>query len=86
MNGHAVRINISLPFELVKDLKRYSKSRKLSKFLADAAEEKIAKDRREKALEELLEAPATFTEIKDSVAWVRKMRRLDEERMKRLGI
>ncbi|MDP3733359.1 MAG: hypothetical protein Q8Q91_02340 [Candidatus Daviesbacteria bacterium] len=86
MNGNAVRINVSLPFELVKDLKRYSKPRELSKFLAVAAEEKITRDRREKALGELMAAPPAFTDIKDSVKWVRKLRHENLKRLRRLGI
>ncbi|HBQ51069.1 hypothetical protein A3B42_03630 [Candidatus Daviesbacteria bacterium RIFCSPLOWO2_01_FULL_38_10] len=86
MNGNAVRINVSLPFELVKDLKRYSKPRELSKFLAVAAEEKITKDKREKALKELLAGPPAFLDIRDSAKWVRNLRRRDLKRLKRLGI
>lgn len=86
MNGNAVRINISLPFDLVKDLKKRTDKRGFSKFLAEAAEEKINRLEEEKAFNEILEAPPTFTNIKDSVAWIRKMRRLDEKRSKRLGI
>ncbi len=86
MNGNTVRINISLPSALVKDLKKRTNPRGLSKFLAEAAEEKMMKERREKALRELLAGPPAFTEIKDSVAYVRKMRRLDEKRLKRLGV
>lgn len=86
MNGNAVRINISLPSDLVKDLRKKTGPRGFSKFLAEAAEEKIKAIEREKALKEILEAPATFTEIKDPAAWIRKMRRLDEKRLKRLGV
>lgn len=86
MNGNAIRINISLPSELVKDLKRRTHKREFSKFLAEAAEEKMAKERRERAFKELVKAPAAFTDIKDSVAYIRKMRRLDEKRLKRLGV
>lgn len=53
--------------------------------MAKAAEEKIEKLEREKALKELLEAPPAF-DVKNSVKCIRKMRRLDEKRMKRLGI
>lgn len=86
MNGNAVRINISLPLDLVKDLKQRTSPRGFSKFLAEAAEEKIKAMEQEKAFKEILEAPATFTKIKDSTAWIRKMRRLDEKRLKRLGV
>lgn len=86
MNGNTVRINISLPPDLVKDLKKVAPKRGVSKFLAEAAEEKIRREMADKAYKEILEAPATFTEIKDSAAWVRRMRRLDEKRLKRLGV
>lgn len=86
MNGNAVRINISLPSDLVKDLKKRTSKREFSKFLAEAAEEKMAKEKREKALKEFLAGPPAFPEVKDSVAWVRKSRREDEKRLKRLGI
>lgn len=86
MNGNAVRINISLPPDLVKDLKKRTSKREFSKFLAEAAIEKIGREKRSKALKELLEGPPAFPEIKYSVAWVKKSRREDEKRLKRLGI
>ncbi len=87
MNGtNYVRMNISLPKEVADILKKDIPPRGISKFLAEAAREKIREIEREKALKELLKAPAAFTEIRDSVAYIRKMRRLDERRMKRLGL
>jgi hypothetical protein len=88
MNGvsNYVRINISLPNDLVTKLKKSVPKRGISRFLSDAAAEKITKEEREKAFKELLEGPPAFPDIKDSVAYIRKMRRLDEKRLKRLGI
>ena len=87
MNGtNVVRVNISLPKDLVKEIKKHVPSRGMSKFIAETAKKKIEELEREKALKELLDAPPAFAKIKDSVAYVRKMRRLDEKRMKRLGI
>ena len=80
------RLNISIPTETAAKLKKIAPKRGVSRFLASAAEEKISKIEREKALEELLAMPPAFTDIKDSVKYIRKMRRLDEKRMKRLGI
>jgi hypothetical protein len=80
------RLNISIPTETAIKLKKIAPKRGVSSFLAEAAEEKISKIEREKALKELLEAPPAFTDVKDSVSYIRKMRRLDEKRMKRLGI
>lgn len=87
MNGSAVRINISLPSDLVKALKKQTRSRGLSKFLAVAAEEKIIKEKRENALKEILKAPPAFTFLKGknaAVNWVRKLRAEDNGRLKRL--
>ena len=80
------RLNISIPTETATKLKKIAPKRGISSFLAEAAEEKIEKLEREKAFNELLEAPPAFTDVKDSVSYIRKMRRLDEKRTKRLGI
>lgn len=86
MKGNTVRINISLPEESIRRIKIVAPKRGVSKFLAEAAEEKIRKIKVEKALKEILEAPPAFTDIKNSVTYVRKMRRLDEKRLTRLGV
>lgn len=86
MNGNTVRINISLPEETVRRIKIVAPKRGVSKFLGEAAEEKIRREMADKAFREILEAPATFTEIKNSAAWISRMRRLDEKRLKRLGV
>ena len=82
-----VRINVSLPSDLVKELKERVPKRRISRFLSDAAKEKIEEEEREKAFKELLEAPPAFTFLKGknaAVNWVRKSRREDEKRMKRI--
>lgn len=82
-----VRINISLPRDLVKELKEKVPSRGISRFLSDAAKEKIEEQEREKAFKELLEAPPAFTFLRGknaAVNWVRKSRKEDEKRMKRI--
>lgn len=86
MNGDTVRINISLPEETVRRIKIIAPKRGVSKFLGEAAEEKIKAIDRRKAFNEILEAPPTFTNIKDSSVWIRKLRREDEKRLKRLGV
>ncbi len=85
--GNYVRVNVSLPSDLVKELKKKIPSRGVSRFLSEAAREKIAKEEREKAFKELLEAPPAFTFLKGknaAVNWVRKLRRADEKRLKRV--
>src|SRR3989338_5908363 len=66
MNGASnyVRVNISLPRDLLKELKEKVPSRGISRFLSDAAKEKIEESEKEKAFKELLEAPPAFTFLK----------------------
>lgn len=89
MNGASnyVRVNISLPRDLVKELREKVPFRGISQFLSDAAREKISDKEREKAFKELLEAPPAFAFLKGknaAVNWVRKLRRADEKRLKRV--
>ena len=86
ISSNYVRVNISLPIDLVKELKEKVPARGFSRFLSEAAMEKIAVEKRRRALRELLEAPPSFIDIRDSAAYIRKMRRLDEKRLKRLGV
>lgn len=80
------RVNISLPEETFRTLKKVAPKRGVSRFLAEAVEEKIAREKRGKALKELLEAPPAFTFLKEgntALKWVRKLRDENEKRMKR---
>lgn len=82
-----VRINISLPADLVSELKKVVPPRGVSRFLANAARERIAHIEREKALKELLDAPPTFTFLKGknaAVKWVRALRKEDNKRLERI--
>lgn len=81
-----VRMNISLPNYLVKEIKNTIPSRKISKFISEAATEKMERLRREEAFQQLLAGPPAFPQIKDSAKWVRELRRNDLKRLKRLGI
>lgn len=81
------RINISLPEDTVNMLRRVAPKRGISRFLLEALEEKIEREKRERALEELLAAPPAFTFLKGkdaAVRWVRKLRAQDERRFKRV--
>lgn len=87
MNGNTVRINISLPEESIKRIKSMAPKRGVSKFLAEAAEEKIEQIERKRALKELIEAPPAFTFLKGKNAaqrWVRSLRRESDKRLERL--
>lgn len=80
------RINITLPYEIVTELKKYAPERGVSRFLAEAAREKMDRIKREKALKTLLAAPPTFTNIGNASAYIRRLRRESEKRAERLGI
>ena len=84
--GNYIRVNVSLPSDLVKELKEKVPSRGMSKFISDAAREKVESMSREDALKELLSGPPAFPQIKNSVKWVRELRRNDLKRLKRLGL
>lgn len=81
------RLNVSIPVEVVEKIKRVAPKRGVSRFFREAVEEKVEKIEREKALQELLEAPPAFTFLKGkdaAVKWVRKLRSEDERRLKRV--
>lgn len=89
MNGTSnyVRVNISLPSDLVKELKEKVPYRGVSRFLSEAAIEKMEKEKRDRAFKELMKAPPAFTFLKGkntAVNWVRKLRGADEKRLKRV--
>lgn len=77
-------MNVSLPKTLVNVLKNRVPKRQISAFLAEAAEEKFARIESDKAFQELLGAPPTFTYVKDSVRYIQKQRNLDKKRPKQL--
>lgn len=81
-----IRMNVTLPEDLVMVLKSTLPPRGISKFLAEAAKEKMVLSERDKALRDLLATPATFTKITDSAKYVRSLRRLDEKRAKSFKI
>ena len=86
MNTSSLRINISFPSDLVKEVKKITSEGEFSKFLADAAREKLADVEREKALKELLKNKPAFSSIRNSSKWVEDLRAKDSDRSKRLGI
>ena len=79
-----VRISITIPRSLVKDLKNDIKN--ISKYITDAVIERREKEKADKAWKEFMKLPPTFTDIEDPVKYIEDLRKGDEERMKRLGI
>jgi hypothetical protein len=65
-------------------LKRHSDN--MSRYISEAVRERIARERREKALREILAAKPTFTDVTDGVSFVQDVRTGDKKRDKRLGL
>lgn len=86
MPSATTRINISLSEDMLTMLRSYVPVRGLSRFLSEAAKEKMDRIKREKALKSLIAAPPTFTNIPDGARYVRVLRRESEKRSRRLGI
>lgn len=84
---NTIRINITIPKNILSALEKEVPMRKKSGFISEAIEEKIARDRQKKALKDLAGLPPTFKNISDGKEYIDKIRRKeDEERSKRLGI
>ena len=80
-----IRMNISAPTWFVEKLKKTVGNRNMSKFLVAAGEEKLRREDRLQAMEEVRQFGPTFTEIDDAATYVRDLRASDTERDKRLA-
>lgn len=78
------RINLTIPKELVEHLKRHTVN--MSKYISEAVRERIAREKREKVLHEILAAKPAFTHVKDGTTYVRELREADKKRDSRLGL
>ena len=79
------RMNISAPTWFVEKLKKTVGNGNLSKFLIAAGEEKLQREARRKAMEEVRQFGSTFTEIADASKHVRDLRASDTQRDTRLA-
>lgn len=81
----AIRINVTVSKQLVHEVEKAVAKRGKSSFITEAIAEKLARDKRERALEELAALPPTFTAIADGATYIAEQRRTDErERMLKL--
>lgn len=78
------RINPTIPKDILSYLRHNTDN--MSKYVSEALRERITREKREKALKEILNAKPTFTEVKDSTTYVRNLRDIDKKRDKRLGL
>lgn len=81
--GYA-RLNITLPKDIADYVRKNTSN--ISKYISETISDRIARERREKAFKEILAGPPSFTDVEDSIEYVRILRAGDEERMKRLGL
>jgi len=87
INTGVVRINVTVPKRLLSELEKEVPERGKSRFVSKAIEEKLAKEKRERALRELTRLPATFLLIEDGAKYiVREREREDKERSRHLGL
>jgi metal-responsive CopG/Arc/MetJ family transcriptional regulator len=84
--GTAIRVSVTLPRKTLEGLKRRVTGRTMSRFVAEAIEEKLERERKEEAWRQFMELPPTLTEITDPTQWVNNLRAEEEERLKRLKL
>jgi hypothetical protein len=78
------RVNLTIPKDIIEYLKRHSGN--MSRYISEAVRERITRERKEKALSELLSTKPTFTDVADGQTFVRDVRSTDKKRDKRLGL
>lgn len=79
------RVNITIPDNLLLEIKKITPERGLSSFLANAAADRLSRLNREKAIKRVASMPATFRNIRDSRAYVRGLRKESDRRLKRFA-
>ncbi len=79
-----IRVNLTLPKDIIAYLKRHTAN--MSQYISEAVGERIAHEKRMRALETLRKHGPAFPHIKDASAYVHDLRGEDEERAERLGI
>jgi len=84
--GDIGRLNITLPRQTIAALESVVPERGKSSFIAQAIEEKLARNRWEAAFTTLQELPPTLTAILDPVQWVEHLRNEDEQRVEQLDL
>ena len=78
------RVNLTIPKDIIEYLKHNTEN--MSKYISEAVRERIAREKKEKALREILAAKPTFTHVKDSTTYVWELRSVDKKRDERLGL
>ncbi len=84
-----VRINVTIPKELVESVDELVGRRGRSKFFAEAVAEKLAREKRSRLAREVAGSLANvdipgWETSESTVEWVRASRRRDDERLRRI--
>jgi post-segregation antitoxin (ccd killing protein) len=78
------RVNLTISKEIIEYLKHNTEN--MSKYISEAVKERITREKKEKALREILAGKPTFTHIKNGTTYVRELHSIDKKRDKRLGL
>jgi len=78
------RVNLTIAKDIIEYLKHNTDN--MSKYISEALRERIAREKREKALKEILAAKPTFEDVKDGTSYVHTLRSVDKKRDERLGL
>ena len=76
----AIRINVTVPKQLLHEVEKAVAKRGKSSFITEAIAEKLAREKRERALGELAALPPTFTDIADGATYIAQQRGTDERK------
>jgi hypothetical protein len=82
MNTPAARVNLTIPKDILDYLKNHTDN--MSRYISEAVRERIARERRARAVQEILSAKPAFTDVTDGKSYVRRLREEDTKRDKRL--
>jgi metal-responsive CopG/Arc/MetJ family transcriptional regulator len=82
-----IRVTFTIPQDIANQLDDDITKGNKSRFAAEAMREKIAYEKRIRALKRLAELPPTFTHIEDGAKYIHEMREAEgKDRSERLGI
>ena len=71
---------MTIPKQLLHEVEKAVAKRGKSSFITEAIAEKLARDKRERALEELAALPPIFVDIADGATFIAEQRRTDERK------
>jgi post-segregation antitoxin (ccd killing protein) len=78
------RVNLTIPKDIIEYLRRHSEN--MSRYISEAVRARIAREKKERALREILSTKPTFTAVSDGATFVREARSADKQRDRRRGL